>query len=187
MQGSAPPPTLLNYKAGLARPGAGAGDGAERHLATGREAALAPKGQRVFSLLATNPASAAARRQIRDLATWLRLGCNCCVGVDGSGADGVVSCGMASSSPTVEPQAAVAGGRSLASRAGRAIVALALLELGLLLLVLPWAGVWQHNYFLQNWAWLHRWPLSPYVRGAVTGWGLINLWLGTGELIRLPR
>ncbi len=112
---------------------------------------------------------------------------DCCVGVDGGGADGVVSCGMASSSPTVDPQSAVARGRSLASRGGRAIVALALLELGLLLLVLPWAGVWRHNYFLQNWAWLRGWPLSPYVRGAVTGWGLINLWLGTGELIRLPR
>lgn len=128
------------------------------------------------------------RRRSRGTATEAGGGRgDCCVGVDGGGADGVVSCGMASSSPTVSPQSAVARGRSLASRGGRAIVALALLELGLLLLVLPWAGVWQHNYFLQNWAWLRGWPLSPYVRGAVTGWGLINLWLGTGELIRLPR
>lgn len=68
-------------------------------------------------------------------------------------------------------------------RAGRALVILALLELGLLLLVLPWTNIWQHNYFLLHWTWLGQWPLSLYTRGAVSGWGLINLWLGTGEIL----
>ncbi|MGH9528279.1 MAG: hypothetical protein ACRD2F_16480 [Terriglobales bacterium] len=70
------------------------------------------------------------------------------------------------------------------SRVGRALFILALLELGLLLLVLPWTSLWQHNYLLQHWTWLGQWPLSSYARGAVSGWGLINLWLGTGEIVR---
>ncbi|MGH9535332.1 MAG: hypothetical protein ACRD2E_10785 [Terriglobales bacterium] len=90
---------------------------------------------------------------------------------------------MASATPT----SVAGGGAGIASRAGRALLVMVLLELGLLLLVLPWTGAWQHNYFLQQWPWLRDWALSPYVRGAVSGWGLVNLWLGTGEIVRLPR
>lgn len=63
----------------------------------------------------------------------------------------------------------------------RAVKVVLSLELGLLLLVLPWTPVWSGNYFVQHvTAW--HWMLSPYVRGAVSGLGLMNLWLGTGEV-----
>lgn len=74
-------------------------------------------------------------------------------------------------------------------RLGRAALIVVLLELGLLLLVVPWTGVWQHNYFAQHFSALGAWLLSPYCKGAISGLGLINLWFGTGEIshFRLRR
>ena len=68
----------------------------------------------------------------------------------------------------------------------RALKVVISLELGLLLLVLPWTAVWNNNYFVQHsvaWHWL----LSPYLRGAISGLGLMNLWLGTGEVTQFRR
>lgn len=65
-----------------------------------------------------------------------------------------------------------------ALRALRVVISL---ELGLLLLILPWTPVWDNNYFAQHTAAAH-WLLSAYLRGAISGLGLMNLWLGTGEV-----
>lgn len=68
----------------------------------------------------------------------------------------------------------------------RALQVVLSLELGLLLLVLPWTAVWSGNYFVQHYTAGH-WLLSPYLRGAVSGLGLMNLWLGTGEVTQFRR
>lgn len=67
-------------------------------------------------------------------------------------------------------------------RCGRAALIVLMLELGLLLLVVPWTGVWRGNYFVLHSATLAAWALSPFCQGAVSGLGLVNLWMGTGEI-----
>lgn len=48
-------------------------------------------------------------------------------------------------------------------------------EVGLLLIVLPWSAFWERNYFVYAVPLLEPILLSPFVRGAVSGLGLLNL------------
>lgn len=56
------------------------------------------------------------------------------------------------------------------------------LEVGLLLLVLPWSPFWDHNYFVSAWPDLRPILTNNFVRGAVTGLGIVNLFAGIADL-----
>lgn len=56
------------------------------------------------------------------------------------------------------------------------------LEVGLLLVVLPWSGFWGHNYFAAAWPPLQPFMMNNFVRGAVTGLGVVNLVAGCADL-----
>ena len=56
------------------------------------------------------------------------------------------------------------------------------LEVGLLLVVLPWSGFWERNYFAMTWPVLRELLTNNFVRGAVTGLGLVNLYAGFADL-----
>ena len=56
------------------------------------------------------------------------------------------------------------------------------LEVGLLLAVLPWSGFWEQNYFAGTWPALQPLMANNFVRGAVTGLGLVNLVAGFADL-----
>jgi hypothetical protein len=56
------------------------------------------------------------------------------------------------------------------------------IEAGLLLLVLPWSAFWDRNYFVHAWAPLEPFLSSPFVRGGVSGVGLLNLAVGLSEM-----
>lgn len=56
------------------------------------------------------------------------------------------------------------------------------LEVGLLLVVLPWSGFWDKNYFAMTWPPLRELLTNNFVRGAVTGLGLVNLYAGFADL-----
>ena len=56
------------------------------------------------------------------------------------------------------------------------------LEVGLLLVVLPWSGFWGHNYFAVTWPALQPLMANNFVRGAVTGLGVVNLVAGFADL-----
>lgn len=71
------------------------------------------------------------------------------------------------------------GGRSLFRRL--LLVAL-LLEVGLLLVLIPWSRFWERNYFGDLLPAVHLLLTNNYVRGAVSGLGLVNIWLGLAEL-----
>ena len=63
-------------------------------------------------------------------------------------------------------------------------------EMGIFLLVLPWTEVWETNYFSwiapgSGW-WRGLW-MSPYARGAVSGLGLLNIYIAFVEVFRLRR
>jgi hypothetical protein len=59
------------------------------------------------------------------------------------------------------------------------------LEVGLLLLVLPWSGFWEQNYFAESWPALGAWLKNDYVRGAISGLGIVNLSAGLVDLAPL--
>ena len=58
-------------------------------------------------------------------------------------------------------------------------------EVGLVLLVVPWSPFWDRNYFLELWPALTDVTRSNLVRGAVSGLGIINLWAAAAELVTL--
>jgi hypothetical protein len=75
-------------------------------------------------------------------------------------------------------------GRSSDRGAGLWLRALALLlaiEVGLLLLTLPWTQFWDRGI-----VWLPSWAFwrSAYARGAVSGLGVVNLWAAASEITR---
>jgi hypothetical protein len=62
-----------------------------------------------------------------------------------------------------------------------------ILEIGLLLVLIPWTRFWERNYFGEMLPVL-RWVITnDYVRGAVSGLGLVNIWLALSGLADLLR
>lgn len=55
------------------------------------------------------------------------------------------------------------------------LLALYLLEAGLLLILAPWTQFWDRNYFSALAPMLAAWAAHPYVRGAVTGVGIVSV------------
>jgi hypothetical protein len=54
---------------------------------------------------------------------------------------------------------------------------------GLLLIVMPWwPAFWEHNYFALAWPQLRPILTNNFVRGAVSGLGLVNLVAGFADL-----
>jgi len=60
-------------------------------------------------------------------------------------------------------------------------------ELGMLLVVLPWTPLWNDNYLLLNFPKLRALAQWGFVRGAITGLGVVDIWLGIGEAVRQHR
>jgi polyferredoxin len=56
------------------------------------------------------------------------------------------------------------------------------LEVGLLLVVLPWSPFWEKNYFAEAWPAFLPVLTNDFVRGAVSGLGLVNLIAGFVDL-----
>ena len=56
------------------------------------------------------------------------------------------------------------------------------LEVGLVLVLVPWSGFWDRNYFADVFPVLHDVLLNNYVRGGVSGLGIVNLLIGFDEL-----
>ena len=61
------------------------------------------------------------------------------------------------------------------------------LEIGIFLLVFPWTDYWDANYFswlLPGW---HRYWDNSYVRGGISGLGVVNMYIAIVEAFRLRR
>ncbi len=60
-------------------------------------------------------------------------------------------------------------------------------ELGAFLLLFPWLEAWQQNYFSSfGLGWREFWS-NAYLRGAVSGLGLVNIAIAFTEVFRLRR
>lgn len=60
------------------------------------------------------------------------------------------------------------------NRVFRVLFLLIWLEIGLLLILIPWSTYWEANYFLNRFPGLIPVLLNPYVRGAISGLGLLD-------------
>jgi hypothetical protein len=67
----------------------------------------------------------------------------------------------------------------------RLLLAAFFLEAGVALLLVPWSSYWERNYFAEAVPWLHEAIANNFVRGAVSGLGLVNLAAGLVELSSL--
>jgi hypothetical protein len=63
-------------------------------------------------------------------------------------------------------------------------------EIGLFLLIYPWTDSWTNNYF----SWIapgamqtpwHEFWNNTFVRGALSGMGIVNLWIALGDVFRM--
>ena len=55
-----------------------------------------------------------------------------------------------------------------------------------MLIVVPWwPAFWEHNYFALAWPWLRMLMTNNFVRGAVSGLGVVNLFAGFADLALL--
>jgi len=52
------------------------------------------------------------------------------------------------------------------------------LEIGVFLVAVPWSSIWDRNLVVGYSSLLRPVLLSYYARGAVSGLGIINLWVG---------
>jgi hypothetical protein len=57
-----------------------------------------------------------------------------------------------------------------------------LVEAGLLLILIPWSAFWDRNYFAESLPALGRLLTNNFVRGAVSGLGVVNLLAALAEL-----
>ena len=59
------------------------------------------------------------------------------------------------------------------------------LEAGFVLVVVPWSSFWDRNYFAESLPIIHAIISNNYVRGAVSGLGLVNIVAGIADLFSL--
>ena len=57
------------------------------------------------------------------------------------------------------------------------------IEVGLLLIVLPWSSFWERNYFMSAMPTLKPLLTNMFARGAISGLGVVNLFAGFAEMI----
>ena len=57
-------------------------------------------------------------------------------------------------------------------------------ELGIFLFILPWASFWGRNYFIDHYPLISGISRNYFLRGAVSGVGLADIWLAIYEIWR---
>jgi hypothetical protein len=62
------------------------------------------------------------------------------------------------------------------------VLALDVFLLGVLLVLVPWLGYWDHNFFLDKYPVLIPFILHPSMRGAVTGLGTLDIMFAANML-----
>ena len=65
----------------------------------------------------------------------------------------------------------------------RILLVVYFIEVGLLLVFVPWSAFWERNYFAQAWPWMGALMFNAYIRGAVTGVGIVTTAAGLRDLM----
>jgi hypothetical protein len=68
------------------------------------------------------------------------------------------------------------------------VMAVVIMEIGIFLMIYPWMeDYWPKSFFAYlDPAWDRIWQ-SPYFRGAITGLGIVNVYIAFTEVVRLRR
>jgi hypothetical protein len=67
----------------------------------------------------------------------------------------------------------------------RLVLVVFFLEVGLVLTLAPWSAYWDRNYFAETMPAVHALITNNYLRGAVTGLGLVNIGAAVADLVGL--
>ena len=59
------------------------------------------------------------------------------------------------------------------------------LEVGFVLILVPWSPFWDRNYFAQHLPLVEAVIKNNFFRGAVSGLGVLNILMGIGEIASL--
>ena len=92
----------------------------------------------------------------------------------------------ASTPPTPVPSGEIRG-PARTPRLLRLAFAVFTFEIGLFLTIFPWVDIWSLNYFAEWIPALENVWEDPYFRGAITGVGLVNIYVACTEVVRLFR
>ena len=60
-------------------------------------------------------------------------------------------------------------------------------EMGVFLFILPWVSIWTRNYFVSQYPLVSSLAHNYFIRGAISGVGLADIFLSFFELWRLRR
>ena len=60
-------------------------------------------------------------------------------------------------------------------------------EMGASLFLFPWVPLWSQNFFVAHYPWIAALARNYYVRGAISGLGLVDVFLAFHEVWRLRR
>ena len=89
--------------------------------------------------------------------------------------------------PQPELETAIKSPRSAwHKRLGALLFVIFCFELGVFLLVFPWLDPWDNNW-VADMRWLAQVWDNPYFRGALSGLGLLNIYISFVEVFRLKR
>jgi hypothetical protein len=58
------------------------------------------------------------------------------------------------------------------------------LEVGIILTALPWTRIWTENSLLLGYPQIREFLMHNFVRGLVSGLGLVDIWMGVAEAVR---
>ena len=67
----------------------------------------------------------------------------------------------------------------------RLLLVVFFLEIGFVLIVVPWSMFWDRNYFADALPLVDALISNNFVRGAVSGLGVVNVWMGLIELVSM--
>lgn len=91
-----------------------------------------------------------------------------------------------SSQPPPQPSPAAGHGLTWFDRFSYVIYVLFTLEVGLFLLIYPWIQpIWSQNFLFHLSPQWHPMFMSNYFRGAVSGLGVLNLYISAAHALRL--
>lgn len=62
------------------------------------------------------------------------------------------------------------------------LISVVYFEVGLFLILFPWMDLWEHNLVISYFPFLREFFVNYFLRGAVTGLGLANVFLGILEI-----
>ena len=64
----------------------------------------------------------------------------------------------------------------------RLLIVAIFFEVGVVLMIVPWSTYWERNYFVEAVPYVEAFATNTFVRGAITGLGIVNLLAGLAEL-----